>query len=55
MKLFVFGALDRRLGVMYLFQHHDVIFDLPSLLLFPANEVERISVVWLAYSIIGGG
>lgn len=45
--LFVLGALDRRLRIMNLLQHHDVIFNLPSLLLLATNKVERIPIIWL--------
>jgi len=45
--LFVLGALDRRLRIMNLLQHHDIIFNLPSLLLLATNKVERIPIIWL--------
>ena len=45
--LFVLRALDRGLRIMNLLQHHDVIFNLPSLLLLATNKVERIPIIWL--------
>ena len=55
--LFVFGALDRRLRIMDLLQHHDIVFDLSSLFLLATNKVERIPIIGLIMTngIVGGG